>query len=901
MTPLKKIFTPFLIFLSALNCSHIFANDPPNILFIIGDDMGVDALAGFDIGTHLPSTPNLDKLRNSGVTFTNVWSAPVCAATRASLISGKYGTHNGVNTIPGVLGTEHKSIFTEIREQSNGLYKSCVAGKWHISGPNDFNHPYDHGVDDFMGILKAGVEDYYKWVKVENGTPDTCHEYVSTYFTDYATNWIKQQTQPWFMWLSHVSPHAPFHVPPPEMYTLNGLDANARKYMAMIESLDYEIGRLLDSIPDNVLENTVVIFLGDNGTPGRFIEGFPTGRGKQTIYQGGINVPLIISGKGVSRVDEKEDALINVSDFYVTLAQIINPEAFPSGNIFDSYSFKHLLDSSSATKRVYNYMELGANNKIPYDMYTTRDAQYKLLDLGNGSYEFYDLSIDTFELNKLLDGDLSEQQANAKEVLFNEMNAIRGFISEPNTPAESPQGKALKYPVVHTGVEEFYDTDQIISTPEPSNVLFWQDAGRIHNSPSYTDIDYNSITDNITGLMWQKDMGEKLSYAEATVKADNLSLGGYTDWRIPTIKELYSLIRFNGHVMGSTAIAPFIDIDYFNQPLGDVSIGERTIDAQTWSSTHYTGLTMNADTTVFGVNFIDGRIKGYPKYNPRTSAPNKMYFRMVRGNTDYGKNLFTDNGNGTVTDSATMLMWQQADDGTARDWLSSIQYCEELMLAGYDDWHLPNAKELQSLVDYYRSPVATNSAAIDTIFKISEITDPDGNDGHYPYFWSTSTHQDGPNPYNGAVYVAFGKALGKMNEILMDVHGAGAQRSDPKTGNPSDYPQYHGPQGDLQMVYNHCRCVRNLNTSQTAIEETKEWDIKLYPNPIKSELSLKLSTADYSTVNVKLYDIHNKLYIDKHLTGTITTLDVSLLREGVYVLVCTSGSAKPFIEKIIKL
>ena len=264
--------------------------------------------------------------------------------------------------MPGVLSTEHKSIFKEIGDQSNGLYKSCVAGKWHISNPNDFDHPFDHGADEFMGILKAGVGDYYKWEKIENGSLDTCDTYVSSYFTDYAINWINQQSQPWFMWLAHVAPHAPFHIPPSEMYTLDRLDANARKYMAMIESLDYEIGRLLDSIPDDVRENTVVIFLGDNGTPGRFIEGFPTNRGKQTIYQGGINVPLIISGKGVSRVNEKEDALINISDFYSTLSQIANPEAFPSGNIFDSYSFKHLLDGSSGKERISNYMELGANN-----------------------------------------------------------------------------------------------------------------------------------------------------------------------------------------------------------------------------------------------------------------------------------------------------------------------------------------------------------------------------------------------------------------------------------------------------------------------------------------------------------------------------------------------------------
>lgn len=111
----------------------------------------------------------------------------------------------------------------------------------------------------------------------------------------------------------------------------------------------------------------------------------------------------------------------------------------------------------------------------------------------------------------------------------------------------------------------------------------------------------------------------------------------------------------------------FIDDSYFNQPLGDVNASEREIDAQTWSATEYVGLTMGRDETVFGVNFIDGRIKGYPKFNPRTGGDNMLYCRLVRGNTDYGKNNFVDNGDGAISDLATGLMWQKNDDGISRD------------------------------------------------------------------------------------------------------------------------------------------------------------------------------------------------------------------------------------------
>ena len=367
------------------------------------------------------------------------------------------------------------------------------------------------------------------------------------------------------------------------------------------------------------------------------------------------------------------------------------------------------------------------------------------------------------------------------------------------------------YDIVDTGVITHYSDTQLINTTVSGQSFHGQDASYQGNLPSFFNNGDGTITDNVTGLMWEVEMVEKLSYADAVLKASNSTLGDYTDWRIPTIKELYSLILFTGRVQGENAIDMFIDTNYFNQPLGDTSLGEREIDAQTWSKTHYVGYTMNADETIFGVNFVDGRIKGYPKYKPGSGLPNTMYFRMVRGNTEYGNNSFIDNGDGTISDLSTGLMWQKSDDGNARNWEDALSYSESLELANHSDWRLPNAKELQSIVDYSRSPQTTNSPAIDPIFETTEIIDPDGNSGYYPYFWTSTTHLDGQNPYSNAVYIAFGEGLGKMNDNLLDVHGAGCQRSDPKSGNQSDYPQFIGPQGDLRSVFNFVRSVRNIN------------------------------------------------------------------------------------------
>ncbi len=411
-----------------------------------------------------------------------------------------------------------------------------------------------------------------------------------------------------------------------------------------------------------------------------------------------------------------------------------------------------------------------------------------------------------------------------EEELQNAMAAARGSGEAPasegqtdTTTTESTTTPAVTtttangYPLVDTNQTSCYGLHQATTC---GTALSGQDAQYSGLQPSYVDNGDGTVTDVNTGLMWQKDPGAKTTYSQALANADSFNLAGYDDWRLPTIKELYSLILFSGTdasictELGTCAATPFIDTNYFDFAYGDTSI-ERIIDSQFASSNKYVSTTMNGDQTLFGVNFADGRIKGYGLV---LHGSEKTFFVLyVRGNPDYGLNNFVDNGNGTILDQATGLMWQQADSGTGMIWGDALTYCENLDMGGYSDWRLPNAKTLQSILDYSRSPDTTGSAAIDPIFAVSSINN-EGGSPDYPFYWSSTTHPtinpEGHVMGANAAYLSFGKAMGYMEGSWLDVHGAGAQRSDPKTGDPGEFPTGHGPQGDAIRVYNYARCVR---------------------------------------------------------------------------------------------
>jgi len=361
------------------------------------------------------------------------------------------------------------------------------------------------------------------------------------------------------------------------------------------------------------------------------------------------------------------------------------------------------------------------------------------------------------------------------------------------------------YPVVGTSQAKCWDSAGNIIAPVLGDAFFGQDSQFEHITPVYTkSSDGLTVKDEVTGLTWQQTYEKPTSggmyyWAETQTEVDNLNnqnYGGYNDWRVPTIKELYSL--WNASVGW-----PYINTNYFDIIYTDEQDLSHAIF---WSSDKYTGVLGNVTEgtagaeLAFGVNFGTGHIKAYS-----IAEGPRHFVRCVRGNLAYTVNLFQNNGDGTISDLATGLMWQQTDNGLGIDWEHALAYAQTQNNAnylGHNDWRLPNTKELQSLVDYTRSPGATNAAsvgpAINALFSCTSILN-DGGKADYPYYWtSTSAISIANGSYPSAWYVAFGRAEDGNGE---DLHGAGAVRFDKKIIGTC--------QGE-ERVINYVRLVRTI-------------------------------------------------------------------------------------------
>ncbi|HKK63890.1 MAG TPA: sulfatase [Bacteroidales bacterium] len=408
-------------------------HENPNVLLIIVDDMSVADLGCY--GNDFHETPNIDNLAGKGMQFTNAYAAsPVCSPTRASIMTGQSpATLNLTDWITGKpswssekllapkfrhdLPAEEITIAEYFKESG---YKTASFGKWHLGGEGSL--PTDHGFDINIAGNHAGLPPsyFYPYTDGDFVLPDLNKngekgEFLSDRLTNEAINWmVKNKNEPFFMYLSYFSVHVWLETKLELKNKYINKSANETYssytnpvYAGMIESLDQNVGKLIDSLEHhNIIENTIIVFYSDNGglhkdesenTPATDNGIFREGKGH--LYEGGIREPLIFYWEGQIKPGQKTKALFSSYDFLPTLTSLCNITTKPCEGLNFA---NHIINNDTIEERAlfwhyphYSYQEGKPSGAI-------REGDYKLIEFfEDNSIELYNLSTDPGETENI--------------------------------------------------------------------------------------------------------------------------------------------------------------------------------------------------------------------------------------------------------------------------------------------------------------------------------------------------------------------------------------------------------------------------------------------------------------------------------------------------------------------
>jgi arylsulfatase len=421
----RKSILSFLIVL-CYQSAVINAQVPerPNVIIIITDDQGYGDL-GYTGNPHV-KTPNIDNFAKESIRFTNFYVSPVCAPTRASLMTGRYSLRTGIRDTynGGAIMAASEVTIAEMLKQAD--YKTGIFGKWHL-GDNYPSRPMDQGFDESLIHLSGGMgqvgdfttyfkgdRSYFDPVLWHNGTQEAYEGYCSDIFADKAIEFIEVNHQrPFFCYLSFNAPHTPLQVPDSyyqrykDIDPASGFDGDsrpfvemteqdkedARKVYAMVSNIDDHIGKLILKLDElNISDNTLVVFMTDNGPQQvRYIAGM-RGR-KGSVYRGGVRVPFYLRYPSKWKGNRDIETTTAHMDLLPTLSEICNVKP-PANRNIDGKNLVPLL----------NAKKVDWENRPLFFYWTRRYPElYHNMAIQKGPFKLvgqtdYDAAISEFEL-----------------------------------------------------------------------------------------------------------------------------------------------------------------------------------------------------------------------------------------------------------------------------------------------------------------------------------------------------------------------------------------------------------------------------------------------------------------------------------------------------------------------
>ncbi|NOT58641.1 MAG: arylsulfatase [Acidobacteria bacterium] len=413
----------------------------PNILLILSDDQGYGDLSLH--GNPYLTTPHIDRFAKGGIQFERFFVSPLCAPTRAALLTGRYSLRTGVWGV-----THNKEAMrpeeTTIAEILKGAgYRTGIFGKWHNGEQFPYTPP-GQGFDEFLGFHNGHWNNYFDSDLLRGTQFVKTKGYITDVLTDEAMRFMtKHRAQPFFAYVPFNAPHAPYQVPDKyfDKYKAKGLDDTLASVYGMVENIDDNVARLLAHLDALKLrENTIVIFMTDNGAQtDRFNAGM-RGR-KGSVHEGGSRVPFFLQFPARFKTPRTVATISAHIDVLPTLLELCNV-ALPQDLALDGRSLVPLLENKPLPERTL-FVSNNGSNEVKMFPGAARTQQYRLVNEGRG-YELYDLLADSAQKQNLAKDkpEITAQLSQAYEAWFRDVSK-KGFTRFP-----IPVGYAAENPVL---------------------------------------------------------------------------------------------------------------------------------------------------------------------------------------------------------------------------------------------------------------------------------------------------------------------------------------------------------------------------------------------------------------------------------------------------------------------